>query len=260
MVSFLIRRIATAIVLAWVVLTLIFFAIHTVPGDPAYQLAGGDSGFTEEGLQQIRESLGLDRPLGEQYANYLLGVLGGDLGESFATGQPVAQSILRRLPATLQLIAAAAVLAIAAGIPYLLFLTRVRHPGMVALFGTVLALLFLMTGQPWQSTLVTIGLSLVAEVVLRAGGYRSKWAAIWTYVVFSAWFVGPWIPFFLDQEEYLRGRGVEAMGEAYLQSFAQVVTVPAVLIMVAATLVCGFLGALLGTALLRKHFQRAGLA
>jgi len=150
--------------------------------------------------------------------------------------------------------------AIAAGIPYLLFLTRVRHPGMVALFGTVLALLFLMTGQPWQSTLVTIGLSLVAEVVLRAGGYRSKWAAIWTYVVFSAWFVGPWIPFFLDQEEYLRGRGVEAMGEAYLQSFAQVVTVPAVLIMVAGTLVCGFLGALLGTALLRKHFQRAGLA
>lgn len=118
MVSFLIRRIATAIVLAWVVLTLIFFAIHTVPGDPAYQLAGGDSGFTEEGLQQIRESLGLDRPLGEQYANYLLGVLGGDLGESFATGQPVAQSILRRLPATLQLIAAAAVLAIAAGIPF----------------------------------------------------------------------------------------------------------------------------------------------
>lgn len=150
--------------------------------------------------------------------------------------------------------------AIAAGIPYLLFLTRVRQPGMVALFGTVLALLFLMTGQPWQSTLVTIALSLVAEVVLRAGGYRSKWAAIWTYVVFSAWFAGPWIPFFLDRDEYLRGTGSQAMGEAYMQSFAQVVTVPAVLIMVAATLVCGLLGALLGTALLRKHFQKAGLA
>lgn len=150
--------------------------------------------------------------------------------------------------------------AIAAGIPYLLFLTRVRHAGMVALFGIVLALLFLMTGQPWQSTLVTIGLSLVAELVLRAGGYRSKWAAIWTYVVFSAWFIGPWIPFFLDQDEYLRGQGMEAMGEAYVQSFTQVVTVPAVLIMSAATLVCGLLGALLGTALLRKHFRRAGLA
>lgn len=150
--------------------------------------------------------------------------------------------------------------AIAAGIPYMLFLTRVRHAGMVALFGIVLALLFLLSGHPWQSTLVTIGLALVAELVLAAGRYRSKQAAIWTYVVFSGWFIGPWIPFFLDREEYLRGQGVDAMGEAYMQDFAQVVSVPAVLVMVAATLVCGLLGALLGTALLRKHFVRAGLA
>lgn len=150
--------------------------------------------------------------------------------------------------------------AIAAGIPYMLFLTRVRHAGMVALFGIVLGLLFLMMGHPWQSTIVTIVLALVAEFILAAGKYRSKWSAIWTYVVFSAWFIGPWIPFFLDREEYLRSQGSQAMGEAYMHDFAQVVTVPAVLIMVAATLVCGLLGALLGTALLRKHFQKAGLA
>lgn len=150
--------------------------------------------------------------------------------------------------------------AIAAGIPYMLFLTRVRHAGMVALFGIVLGLLFLMMGHPWQSTLLTIALGLVGELVLAAGKYRSQWAAIWAYVVFSAWFIGPWIPFFLDRDEYLRGRGTEAMGEGYMQAFAEIVTVPAVLIMVAATLVCGLLGALLGTAILRKHFQKAGLA
>lgn len=150
--------------------------------------------------------------------------------------------------------------AIAAGIPYMLFLTRVRHAGMVALFGIVLGLLLLMMGHPWQSTLLTIALSLVAELVLAAGKYRSRWAAIWTYVVFSAWFVGPWIPFFLDRDQYLRVNVTDEMGEAYMQDFAQLVTVPAVLIMVGATLVCGFLGALLGTALLRKHFQKAGLA
>lgn len=150
--------------------------------------------------------------------------------------------------------------AIAAGIPYMLFLTRVRHAGMVALFGIVLALLFVMVGHPWQSALLTTGLGVVGEFVLAAGRYRSKWAAIWTYVLFSAWFAGPWIPFFLDPAEYIRGRGVEAMGEAYMDGFAQAVTVPAVLIMVAATVVCGFLGALLGTALLGKHFRKAGLA
>ena len=150
--------------------------------------------------------------------------------------------------------------AIAAGIPYMLFLTRVRHAGMVTLFGVVLALLYLMMGHPWQSTLVTIGLSVVAEFVLLAGEYRSKWAAIWTYTVFSAWFIGPWIPLFLDREAYLRTQGMEAMGPEYVEAFNQVVSAPAVLAMTAATIVCGFLGALLGTKLLAKHFRKAGLA
>jgi len=150
--------------------------------------------------------------------------------------------------------------AIAAGIPYMLFLTRVRHAGMVALFGIVFALLFLLFGHPWQSTLLTIVLALAGELVLAAGGYRSKWAAIWTYTIFSAWFAGPWIPFLLDPEQYVRGRLTATMGAAYVHDFVQVVTAPALLGMIAATLVCGFLGALLGTALLRKHFRKAGLA
>ncbi|WP_029150517.1 MptD family putative ECF transporter S component [Microbacterium indicum] len=150
--------------------------------------------------------------------------------------------------------------AIAAGIPYMLFLTRVRHAGMAALFGIVIALLYLMMGHPWQSTLTTIALSVLAELLLWAGRYRSKWGAIWAYVVFSGWFAGPWIPFFADPVAYLQRSGSQAMGEDYVEAFAEVVTVPMVTIMIAATLVCGFLGALLGTSLLRKHFVRAGLA
>jgi energy-coupling factor transport system substrate-specific component len=149
---------------------------------------------------------------------------------------------------------------ILAGVPYMLFLTRVRHAGMVTLFGAVVGLVFLMMGHPWQSTLVTIAASLLADLVLRAGRYRSKRAAIWAYAVFSAWFIGPWIPFFVDPVAYMRTSSSQSMGQAYMQDFAQVVTVPAVLCMVAATIVCGLLGGLLGTALLRKHFVRAGLA
>jgi energy-coupling factor transport system substrate-specific component len=149
---------------------------------------------------------------------------------------------------------------IAAGIPYMLFLTRVRHAGMVTLFGIVVALIFLMMGHPWQSTLITIAASILAELVLWAGKYRSKWAAISAYTVFSVWFIGPWVPFFLDRDAYLLAESKGTMGSAYMTQFADTVTVPAVLIMVAASIVCGFLGALLGTATLRKHFRKAGLA
>ncbi|GAA1695687.1 MptD family putative ECF transporter S component [Microbacterium sediminicola] len=147
---------------------------------------------------------------------------------------------------------------IVAGIPYMLFLTRVKHAGMVTLFGVVVALLLFMMGHPWQSTVVTIVLSVIAEFVLAAGRYQSKWAAIWAYSVFSVWFIGPWIPFFIDPVAYVNQNS--SMGEQYMQEFAAVVTVPAILVMVAVSVICGFLGALLGTALLRKHFRRAGLA
>lgn len=117
MLLFVLKRLAIGIALIWVVLTIIFLAIHTVPGDPAYQLAGGDSGFTEEGIERIREQLGLNKPVLEQYWIYLTDVITGNLGESFATRRSVAASIALRLPVTLELIAIAATVSVAIGIP-----------------------------------------------------------------------------------------------------------------------------------------------
>lgn len=150
--------------------------------------------------------------------------------------------------------------AIAAGIPYMLYLTRVRHAGMVTLFGIVLSLLYMMIGHPWQGAALTLGCSLIGELILWLGRYKSKWAAIWAYTVFSAWFLGPYIPLIVDREAYLRSAGMEAMGADYIAAFDQTVSAPAILGMWLGTILCGFLGALLGTSMLRKHFRRAGLA
>ncbi|WP_082309446.1 MptD family putative ECF transporter S component [Leucobacter musarum] len=150
--------------------------------------------------------------------------------------------------------------ALAGGIPYMLFLTRVKHAGMVTLFGTVNALIYFMMGHPWQSLLFTILCSVAAEFVLAAGKYRSKWAAIGTYTVFSAWFLGPWIPLILDRAAYLQSAGLTEMGPEFVAAFDQIVSLPALFIMWGATVVLGFFGGLLGSAVLRKHFRKAGLA
>ena len=150
--------------------------------------------------------------------------------------------------------------AIAAGIPYMLFLTRVRHAGMVTLFGVAVGAVYLVMGHPWQSTVITIVVSVLADVVLAGGGYASKRAAIAAYTVFSAWFIGPWIPMFLNRDAYLSDLAARSMGAEYAAAYAQVVSTPAVLIMWVVTIVCGFLGGLLGSAALRKHFRKAGLA
>jgi energy-coupling factor transport system substrate-specific component len=149
---------------------------------------------------------------------------------------------------------------VVAGIPYMLFLTRVRHAGMVTLFGTVVAVLYLISGHPVISTVVTIAVSMVAEVIVWAGRYRSRWAAIWAYAVFSLWYIGPMLPLLINRAEYLDSPGMRAMGQEYVDSFDRTVSVNVLWIYNLSTLVCGVLGGLLGAALLRKHFTRAGLA
>lgn len=148
---------------------------------------------------------------------------------------------------------------VAAGIPYMLFLTRVRHPGVITLFGVVFAVASMSWGFAWQAALVIIVFAIIAEIPALAGRYRSKWASIVTYTIFSAWMIGPWIPMFLDPIRYFGAQEAQ-YGARYVAEMHEVLTVPIVLATWAAGIACAFLGGLLGTSVLRKHFRRAGLA
>lgn len=104
--------------LVLLVLTLIFSALHFVPGDPAVLLLStGDGGApSPEAVERVREQLGLNKPLLLQYFQFLGGVFTGDLGESFRTSQPVLEAIGARLPRTLQLVGLATILSIVIGL------------------------------------------------------------------------------------------------------------------------------------------------
>jgi len=102
---FVLHRLATTLpVIAGV--TLVAFALTCLlPGDPARALAG--ERYREEDLARIRHELGLDRSLPGQYLAYVERLSHGDLGESFATGRPVARELLERFPRTMLLAVAA---------------------------------------------------------------------------------------------------------------------------------------------------------
>lgn len=113
---FLLRRLLQAAVQLLVIATLDFLLLHAAPGDAADAIAG-ESGSADAGyLATLRVQLGLDRPLPVQLALYLGRLVRGDFGFSFRYGQSVAALIAERLPATLLLMAASIVFAVAAGI------------------------------------------------------------------------------------------------------------------------------------------------
>lgn len=100
MTAFLLRRVAAALLVLWVVMSGVFVLVNVV-GDPA-RAALGEKASSEQ-LDGFRKKHGLDRPLGERYVGYLRSLATLELGNSYQDGQPVAELIAHRLPRTLLL-------------------------------------------------------------------------------------------------------------------------------------------------------------
>lgn len=116
--TWIVRRIAISVALVWVVASIVFLAIHLVPGDPAITLlTQGGSAPSPQAVEALRARLGLDLPVFTQYLNSMTALLTGDLGRSMQDNSPVLGEIVRRLPRTLELIGAAALLSLLIGMP-----------------------------------------------------------------------------------------------------------------------------------------------
>jgi len=108
------KRLLASIPVLWGVTTLVFLALHLLPGDPA-ELMLAESGGSAESIAYLRDQLGLDDPLYVQYGRFLLNTLRGNLGRSIFTNRPVLQTILEQLPSTIDLALAAMLMAIVLG-------------------------------------------------------------------------------------------------------------------------------------------------
>ena len=113
--KFLIRRLLITVPVLWCVATITFFLIHMVPGDPVDVMLGDQASHQEK--EHLRKELGLNRPLGAQYASFLSGILRLDLGTSLRFQRSVTEQIVSRLPATAELAAGALLIALVVGIP-----------------------------------------------------------------------------------------------------------------------------------------------
>ena len=115
MQTYILRRIFLMIPVIFGVSTLVFLFIHFIPGDPVQVMLGENAKVAD--VEKLRQGLGLNRPLGEQYLRFLQGLLTGDLGVSIHTGQPILKTIFRRLPATLELTFSSMFVALLLSIP-----------------------------------------------------------------------------------------------------------------------------------------------
>lgn len=115
MTAFLIKRLAFAVVTLLAVMTIVFFILRILPGDPAYAILGDQA--NEQSVEALRIRLGLDKPLIIQFFDFMGGVFVGDWGTSLVSNRPVISDILAVMPATLELTIVSLLLGAAIGIP-----------------------------------------------------------------------------------------------------------------------------------------------
>lgn len=124
MAKYIFKRILSSLVVLLGVITITFFITHVIPSNPAVKWAG--SRASAEQIEQAKIELGLDKPLPIQYVNYVGQILRGDLGTSFRSKQSVTKELAQYIPATMELVLIAFILAIIIGIPLGIYSAKMK--------------------------------------------------------------------------------------------------------------------------------------
>jgi ABC-type dipeptide/oligopeptide/nickel transport system permease component len=177
MAAYLTKRLLLAIPVLLGVSIVVFTMIRLIPGDPAQLMAG--QAATEQVVREIRETLGLDRPLIVQYAIFLRNAAQGDLGHSLFNRAPVTEELALRFPRTLRLGVASMLVAAAIGIPAGI-LSATRHLTWVDSLVMVVALAGVSIPVFW------LGLNLILIFAVRLHWLPAIGHETWAHLILPA--------------------------------------------------------------------------
>jgi peptide/nickel transport system permease protein len=222
MSRFLAKRLAQAIVLLFIVLTITFFLLHLAPGDPMSRY--DDPDINPETIRHIKESLGLDKPLAEQYFKWMGSFARGDFGMSLRYERPVSGLLAEAIPNTLRLTVAALALHILLGLSLGVLSAAWKH-SLFDRVNTIAALFVYSIPSFW------LGLMLILVFSLKLGalpsshmqsidteGFRS--AALFLdrarHLVLPAFVLG--IASAASTARYMRGSMLDVLREDYIRT------------------------------------------
>jgi ABC-type dipeptide/oligopeptide/nickel transport system permease component len=168
MFQYILRRVVVAVPMLLGAMSIVFFAMRILPGDPCVAMMGDQA--TTEALADCTKNLGLHRPLAVQYVDYIWRSVQLDFGNSLRQGYPVSEYIARMFPHTLVLIMSSAVVAALIGIPIGIVSALKRRSPLIDYPLRIIALLGLSMPVFWLGILLLIVFSLHLDIFPLIGG------------------------------------------------------------------------------------------
>lgn len=146
------------------------------------------------------------------------------------------------------------------GIPFVLFTIKEQKFGAVTLMGVIAGLFTFLVGQTWLSVVFGLVFGLLADLIMRSDQYKSWTKNMLGYSVFTLWTVGTMLPMWIMRETFFAGYRENGGTDAYINAVMKLTPNYMILVVIVLALVGGMLGACLGRSVLKKHFEKAGIA
>ncbi|MBM7551031.1 MptD family putative ECF transporter S component [Peptoniphilus gorbachii] len=150
------------------------------------------------------------------------------------------------------------VLGIVAGTVVMLFMTKVQKPWALFIFGMISPLVMFAAGHTYVVVVLSLIVMIIAELIRKIGNYNSFKYNMLSYAVFSIWICSSMMQMLLAKEKYLE-MSIEMMGKDYVDAMEKLITYPHMALVALGAFLGGILGAYIGKALLKKHFEKAGI-
>lgn len=152
------------------------------------------------------------------------------------------------------------ILSVLCGVIYMLLVAKVQKTGAVLIMGLITGVIYVATGQFTLVLLVTFGAAcIVAEVIRKITGYKNFKGNLLGYAFFSLGMVGSPLPIWLFREDFSNQMVTQGMPADYVATMNVVTPNWLLVVMIIATFLLAFVGGLIGKAILKKHFEKAGM-
>ncbi len=151
------------------------------------------------------------------------------------------------------------VLAVLGGIPCILFFTKTDKFGLVTIMGTLMGVIVFIMGYGPYAIITGVLCGLLADLIMKAGKYKSWKHMLFGYCVFSEWVVGSQAIMFLLKDAYIDNYRA-TQGDAYADAVSALLNSYMIPVVIAAVFIGALAGAYIGRGTLKKHFKRAGIA
>ena len=151
------------------------------------------------------------------------------------------------------------ILPLASGIPMMLFYTKVEKFGMITILSILLAIIMFIGGMGYLGAPLIVAAGVIADLIAKSGKYKSFKKTMVSYGVFCLWICANYFPVIITAESYRKSLIDEGYSAEYCNNLFLAINYKTIGVLLVLCFVFGCIGAVIGKAVVKKHFEKAGI-